>query len=64
MNYLVLCPCLHAVDNHDAYGCKGEHLRHCECRLAPGDALEAAIDAVRSSYCHERPGREETRREA
>jgi len=54
VNGLVLCPCLHAVDAHDAYGCKGDRTRRCSCRLTPAEALDAAVDGVRSSYTHQR----------
>ena len=53
MNYLVLCPCRHTIESHNAYGCKGERARRCTCRLAPGRALDAAIDVVRSTYWRE-----------
>lgn len=54
MIYLVLCPCLHSVEGHDAHGCKGDRGRSCACRLALNDALDAAVDAARSTYARER----------
>ena len=63
MTYLMLCPCSHTVDGHDANGCKGNQGRHCACRLALHEALDAAVDAVRSTYARN-PGWEKAQRSA
>ncbi len=49
MNYLVLCPCGHSLERHDAAGCRGRD-SWCECENDAGRALEAAINDVRSTH--------------
>jgi hypothetical protein len=43
MLYLISCPCGHTVELHDSEGCG-----QCRCVRSRGEALDAAIDAVRS----------------
>jgi hypothetical protein len=43
MNYLVMCPCGHALDRHGEYGCGGDGLNRCSCALGAERALDAAI---------------------
>lgn len=48
MTYLVLCPCGHTVERHDERaGCGGDRFP-CGCRRPPWEALDAAIDDVRT----------------
>jgi hypothetical protein len=61
---LVLCPCAHSIEGHDLDGCKGHRLQRCSCTLTPGQALNSAIDAVRSTYVTQRLAAENVRREA
>lgn len=63
MIYLVLCPCDHSLEAHDAHGCKGDRGRSCACRLGLADALDAAVDAVRSTYARN-PGWEKAQQSA
>jgi hypothetical protein len=43
MLYLISCRCGHSLEAHDYEGCS-----ECLCVLSRDDALEAAIDLVRS----------------
>ena len=43
MDYLVDCPCGHALGRHDVSGCAGPG---CTCERARWEALDAAIDTV------------------
>jgi hypothetical protein len=50
MKYLVICPCGHALDRHDASGCTGDG-RPCACRKDVELALDAAVtDARRNPW--------------
>ncbi len=48
MKYLVFCPCGHSLDRHGDGGCDGEQRARCSCALDQRNALEAAIDRVRT----------------
>ncbi len=48
MDYLVPCPCGHALAAHDDGGCSGERLRPCISRRDRAGALEGAILSVRT----------------
>ena len=45
---LVLCPCGHVLTMHDYAGCAGDRLRRCSCERDRHQALEAAVDSVRT----------------
>ena len=49
MDNLVLCPCGHSLANHDYAGCSGDRLRNCTCARDRYNALEAAVDSVRTA---------------
>jgi hypothetical protein len=49
MENLVLCPCGHTLANHDYAGCAGDRLRRCTCERDRYNALEAAVDNVRTT---------------
>jgi hypothetical protein len=49
MNYLVACPCGHALDRHDDAGCRGGNGDPCACRNDAGFALDAAIAEARQN---------------
>jgi hypothetical protein len=48
MDYLVYCPCGHTVSRHEAKGCNGDRRVRCACRLTRWEALDAAVDEVRT----------------
>ncbi|MBV8579416.1 MAG: hypothetical protein JOZ86_02175 [Candidatus Eremiobacteraeota bacterium] len=48
MKYLVFCTCGHVLDRHDAVGCGGDGRIPCRCPRNQEQALESAIDSVRS----------------
>jgi hypothetical protein len=47
MDWLVLCPCGHALTSHDWEGCRGDRFAQCACVHSPQSALDAAIEASR-----------------
>lgn len=49
MDNLVLCPCGHALSNHEYTGCAGDRVRRCECDLDRHASLEAAVDSARNT---------------
>ncbi len=49
MENLVLCPCGHALAEHDYAGCTGDRARPCGCSRDRYAALEAAVDSVRTA---------------
>jgi hypothetical protein len=49
MDNLVLCPCGHALSNHDYAGCSGDRARGCACARDRYGALEAAVDSVKTA---------------
>jgi hypothetical protein len=54
MSGLIICPCLHGLEAHDAFGCQGVRATRCDCALSPAQALAAAIDQVRATYARQR----------
>jgi hypothetical protein len=52
----VLCPCKHGLERHGADGCRGDRANRCSCRLTQSEALDAAVEGVRLTYTHPRPG--------
>ncbi len=48
MDNLVLCPCGHALSQHDHPGCSGDRSGSCECTRDRYLALEAAVDSVKT----------------
>ena len=54
MDYLVDCPCGHALGRHAASGCTGHG---CACTRPRWEALDAAIDAVSQQQWEQTPAR-------
>lgn len=48
MNYLVHCPCGHSLEDHGEAGCAGARGIGCACRADRTQALDQAIDRVRT----------------
>jgi len=48
MDNLVLCPCGHALSQHDYPGCEGDRFGKCACTKDRYLALEAAVDSVKT----------------
>ncbi len=48
MDNLVLCPCGHALSQHDYAGCSGDRFGKCTCAMDRYLALEAAVDSVKT----------------
>ena len=48
MENLVLCPCGHALAQHDYAGCSGDRFGKCGCTKDRYLALEAAVDSVKT----------------
>jgi hypothetical protein len=45
---LVVCPCGHELAQHDDEGCHGSRNARCGCKLARAQALDAAVEAVKT----------------
>jgi|GEM_PF-3579751 len=43
MQYLIHCPCGHALSRHGDEGCRGSRTSRCVCARSPADAFDALV---------------------